>query len=165
MRVEPDSPAMMNEKTHVAHWNLIGTLLRKEVPEILEYFLFHPLSQLENEAPSDLIENSEGSLVRTIPLKDLGKTFLQQFTLASDYAPGNIAIAISQTPLKYFLQAEDRDQAVQETQGGEWYLKSLQSRIGQWMSNLPEENVLLAEQLKFVLSMPFKEDDAQLGES
>lgn len=104
---------MMDEKTHVAHWNLIGTLLRKEVPEILEYFLFHPLSQLvSEETPSDLIENSDGSLVRTLPLKDLGKAFLTQFTLASDYAPGNIAIAISQTPLKYFLQAEDRDLAV-----------------------------------------------------
>jgi len=40
---------------------------------------------------------------------------------------------------------------------GDWFLYFLQARCTQFLINLPEENVILSEMIKFVLSMPFRE--------
>lgn len=42
--------------------------------------------------------------------------------------------------------------------GGAWFVRELGNRLKQFMTNLPEENLLLAEILKFVCSMPVRQE-------
>ena len=68
------------EKVDIAHLFLLHTILKKEIPEILDYYIFSHLVKVDDSP---------------IPLKECLKLFVQKFTLAVEYQPSNAETAFN----------------------------------------------------------------------
>lgn len=73
---------------------LLNSLFKHDIPEILDYYIYNNLDPVDDEC-----FEHDGEIVKSIPLRDLCKTFLAHFTIASDYNPNNVAIAVEHTPM------------------------------------------------------------------
>ena len=135
------------------------TLLRKQVPRVLNYYLFDPLVG-ENIAEEPFTDEA-GHIHRCMPLQCLRATLNTFLPDAVAPSEDQLSHAIEQTPLEYYLQPLQEETEV-FAQGkdaeGAWLVREIGNRLKQFMTNLPEENLLLAEILKFMCSMPVRQE-------
>ena len=65
--------------------------MRKELSQVLDYYLFNPIKDTETIA------------IEPLNAKALNKLFLDRFTLAIDFKPNLISGCLESLPLKYLL--------------------------------------------------------------
>ena len=97
------SPAE-DEKLPVVVLKLIDSFILKQVPSILDFFIFSSLQKLLQR--TDWLKPL-GERIIMRPIDELKRKFIAKFPLASEYSPQQLPRSMTKVPILYYINHEN----------------------------------------------------------
>ena len=92
------------EKLPVVAIKIVDNLLKKQIPEILDFFIFRSLRRVLQR--TDWLKPASEEITMT-PIDELKRNFIKKFPFAAETNPTSVALQMSKVSLTYYLDNEN----------------------------------------------------------